>query len=138
MGQELIFWKHRCSDFRRYSDSLARIPDLSTIETCPDFTSIIKNWFSLSYSLNNLYATFYSLDKFHLSAAQLRYNHLTERACHAAIRFNNSAKTALNNILIAEAATATFRKLKKYAIGEIRSSLQRVEVPVTDSNQNPT
>ena len=47
-------------------------------------------------------------------------------------------KQLFNNILKAEAATATFRKLKKYAKGEIRSSLQKVEVPVMDSNQNPT
>ena len=55
MGPELIFWKHRCSDFRRYSDSLASIPDLSTLEIRPDHISLIKNRFSLSYSLNKTY-----------------------------------------------------------------------------------
>ena len=138
MGQELIFWKHRCSDFRRYSDSLASIPDISTLETRPDYTSILNNRFSLSYSLNNLHAARYSLDECHLSAAQLRHDHLTEGTRHSAITFNTSVETALNNILTAESATATFRKLKKYAKGEIRSSLQRVEAPDMDSNQNPT
>ena len=138
MGQELIFLKHRCSDFCRYSDSLASIPDLSKLETCPDYASILNNRFSLSYSLNNLHAARYSLDKYHLSAAQLRHYHLTEHAHHAVITSNTSVETALNSILTAEAAIATFRKLKKYAKGEIRSSLQRVKVPVTDSNQNPT
>ena len=51
---------------------------------------------------------------------------------------NTSVETALNNILTAEVAIATFQKLKKYAKGEIHSSLQRVEVPVMDFNQNPT
>ena len=138
MGQELIFWEHIFSDFRRYSDSLASIPDLSTLETRPDYASILNNRLSLSYSLNNLHAARYSLDKCNMSAAQLRHDHLTERACHAAITSNTSLETALNNILTAEAVIATFRKLKKYAKGEIRSSLQRVEVPVMDSNQNPT
>ena len=86
----------------------------------PDYTDIITNRFSLSYSLNNLHAARYSLDECHLSAAQLRHDHLTERACHAAIMSNTSVETALNNILTAEAAIATFRKLKKYAKGEIR------------------
>ena len=123
MGQELIFWKHRCSDFCRYSNSLASIPDSSTLETRPDDTSIIKNRLSLSYSLNNLHAARYSLAKCHLSAAQLRYDHLTEHARHAAITSNTLVETALNNIRTADAAIATFRKLKKYAIGEIHSSL---------------
>ena len=138
MGQELIFWKNRCSDFRRYSDSLASIPDLSTLEIRPDYASTLNNRFSLSYSLNNLHAARYSLYKCHLSAAQLRHDHLTERAWHAAITSNTSFETALNNILTAEAAIATFRKLKKDSKGEIQSSLQRIEVPVMDSNQNPT
>ena len=138
MGQELIFWKHRCSDFRRYSNSLASIPDISTLETRPDYTSILNNRFSLSYSLKNLHTARYSLDECHLSAAQLRHNHFTERARHAAITSNTSVETAFNNILTAEAAITTFWKQKKYAKGEIRSSLQRVEVPVMDSNQNPT
>ena len=127
MGQELIFWEHRCSDFRRYSDSLERIPDISTLEIRPNYTSILNNRFSLSYSLNNLHAARYSMDKCHLSAAQLRHDHLTERARHAAITSNTPVETALNNILTAEAAIATFRKLKKYNKGEIRSSLQRID-----------
>ena len=45
---------------------------------------------------------------------------------------------ALNNILKAEAASATFRKLKRYAKGEHRTALQRVEVPILDSNSKPT
>ena len=127
MGQELIFWKHRCSDFRRYSDSLASITDLSTLEICPDYTFTITNIFNLSYSLNNLHAARYSLDECHLSASQLRHDHLTERAHHTAITSNTPVEAALNNILTAEAAIATFRKLKKYAKGEIRSSLQRID-----------
>ena len=45
---------------------------------------------------------------------------------------------ALNNILKAEAASATFRKLKRYAKGEHCTALQRVEVPILDSNSQPT
>ena len=138
MGQEQIFWTHRCSDFRRYSDSLASIPDISTLVTRPDYASILNNRFSLSHSLNNLHAARYSLDECHLSAAQLRHNHFTEHARHTAITSDPSVETAFNSILTAEAAITTFWKRKKCAKGEIRSSLQRVEVPVTDSNQNPT
>ena len=47
-------------------------------------------------------------------------------------------ETALNKILKSEAAIATFRKLKKYAKGATRSPLQRVDIPVLDSNLNPT
>ena len=138
MGQVLTFWKHRCSDFRRYSDTLASITGLSTLETCPDYTAIIKNRISLSYSLNTLHAARNSLDKCHLSAVQLRHDHLTERAHHGAITSNTSVETALSSILKAKAVIATFWNLKKYAKGEIRSSLQRVDIPVMDSNQHPT
>ena len=108
-GQELIFWKHRCSDFRQYADSLASIPDISILASRPDHSTIIKNRYSLSYSLNCLHAARYSLDECHLVAAQLRHDHLTDRARHAASTSNTSAETALNNILKAEAAIATFR-----------------------------
>ena len=54
MGQELIFWKRRCSDFRRYADSLASIPDSSTLEIRPKYTSIIKTG-SSSHTLRTIY-----------------------------------------------------------------------------------
>jgi hypothetical protein len=137
-GQELIFWKNRCSDFCRYADSLASIPDISILASCPDHTTIIKNRYSLSHSLNCLHAARYLLDEYHLVAAQLHHNHLTDRARHAASTSNTSAETVLNNILKAEAAIATLCKLKKYAQGETHSSLQQVDIPVLDSNLNPT
>ena len=128
-GQELIFWKHRCSDFRQYADSLASIPDISILASRPDHSTIIKNRYSLSYSLNCLHAARYLLDECHLVAAQLRHDHLTDRARHAASTSNTSAETALNNILKAEVVIATFCKLKNYAKGETHSSLQQVDIP---------
>ena len=106
-GQEVIFWKHRCSDFCQYADSLASIPDISILASCPDHSTIIKNRYSLSHSLHSLHAARYSLDECHLVAAQLHHNHLTDRTSHAASTSNTSAETALNNILKAEAAIAT-------------------------------
>ena len=71
-------------------------------------TTIIKNRYSLSYSLNCLHTARYSLDECHLVAAQLNHDYLTDHAHHAASISNTSAETALNNILIVEAAIATF------------------------------
>ena len=137
-GRELIFWKHTCSGFCQYADSLASIPDISILVSCPVHTTIIKNRYSLSYSLNCLHAACYLLEECHVVAAQLHCNHLTEHACHATSTSNTSAETALNNILKAEVAIATFCKLKKYAKGETHSFLQQVDIPVLDSNLNPT
>jgi hypothetical protein len=78
------------------------------------------------------------LDECHLVAAQLSHDHLTDWACHAVSTSNTSAETALNNILKAEVAFATFLKLKKFAQGETCSSLQQVDITVLDSNLNPT
>ena len=47
-----------------------------------------------------------------INASHLRQEHLQERARLAAKTSNVTAKVALNNILKAEAASATFRKLK--------------------------
>ena len=90
----------------------------------PIQSTIIKSRYSLSYSLNCLHAAHYSLDECHQIAAQLLHDHLTDRVRHAASTSNTSAETALNNILKAEVAIATFWVLKKCAKGETRASLQ--------------
>ena len=61
-----------------------------------------------------------------------------EQARLAAETSNVPAEAALNNILKTEAMSATFRKLKIYAKGEHRTSLQRVEIPILDNNCKPT
>ena len=132
-GQELIFWKYICSDFCQYADSLASIPDISILASCPNHTTIIKNRYSLSFSLNCLHAACYLLDECHLVAAQLCHDHFTNRAQHAASTSNTSAETALNSILKAEAAMATFCKIMKYDKGETCASLQQVDIPVLDT-----
>ena len=123
-GQELIFWKHRCSDLRRYGDSLASISDITTLTSRPDYASLCQNRYALSYSLHCLHAARFSLDECHLQAYHLRQEHLLDCARLAASTSNTSAEIALNNILKVEAASATFCKLKCHAKGEQRTTLQ--------------
>ena len=123
-GQELIFWKHRCSDFRRYGDALASIPDTTILASRPDYSPLCQNRHTLSFSLHCLQAARFALDECHLNASHLRQEHLQERARLAAITSNVAAKVALNNILKAEAAWATFCRLKRYAKGEHCTALQ--------------
>ena len=112
-GQELTFWKHRCFDFRRYGDALASIPDATTLASRPDYSPLCQNRHTLSFSLHCLQAARFALDECHLNASHLRQEHFQERARLAAITSNVAAKVPLNNILKAEAASATFRKLKR-------------------------
>ena len=137
-GQKLIFWKHHCSDFRQYNDTLASIPDINTLSSRSDFHLMCKNRYTLHYSLNCLHAARFSLDECHQHASHLRHKHLMEQARLAAETSNVPAEAALNNILKAEAISATFRKLKIYAKGEHCTTLQRVEIPILDNNSQPT
>jgi hypothetical protein len=137
-GQELIFWKHCCSDFCRYGGSLASIYDIAMLSSRPDYASLCQNRHTLSYSLHCLHAACFSLDKCHLQAYHLRQEHLMDCARLAASTSNTSSEVALNNILKAEAASATFRKLKCHAKGEHCTTLKRVEIPILDTNSQPT
>ena len=137
-GQELIFWKHHCSNFCRYGDALVGIPDTTTLASRPNYSSLCQNRHTLSFSLHCHQTSWFALDKCHLNASHLRQEHHQERARLAAITSNVTAEVALNNILKTEAASATFRKLKCYAKGEHRTALQSVEVPILDSNSQPT
>jgi hypothetical protein len=137
-GQELIFWKHCCSDFRRYGDSLASISDITTLTSRPSYALLCQNRHTLSYSLHCLHAARFSLDECHLQAYHLRQEHLMDRARLAALTSNTSAEVALNNILKAEAASATFRKLKRHIKGEQCTTLQRVGIPILDINSQST
>ena len=137
-GQELVFWKHCCFDFCQYNDSLASIPDINTHSSRSDFHLMCKNRHTLHYSLNCLHAARFSLDKCHQHTSHLRHKHLMEQARLAAEISNVLAEAVLNNILKAEAISATFRKLKTYAKGEHRTTLQRVEIPILDNNSQPT
>ena len=122
-GQDLIFWKHRFSDFSQYSDSLASIPDINTLSSRSDFHLIHKNRHTLHNSLNCLHAASFSLDKCHQHTLHLRHKHLMEQARLAAETSNVPTDAALNNVLKAETISATFRKLKTYAKGEHRTTL---------------
>ena len=97
-----------------------------------------KNRHTLHYSLNCLHVAYFSLDECHQHASHLRHKHLMEQGMLAAETSNVPAEAALNNILKAEAISATFRKLKIYAKGEHRTTLQRVEIPILDNNSQPT
>ena len=118
-------------------DALASILDTTILASRPDYSPLCQNRHTLSFSLHYLQATRFALDKYHLIASHLRQEHLQERARLAAITSNVTAKMTLNNILKAEAASATFCKLKRYAKGEHCTALQRVEVPNLDSNSQP-
>ena len=124
--------------FRQYGDALASIPHTTKLASRPGYSPLCQNRHTLTFSLHCLQATRFVLDKCHLNASHLRQEHIQEQARLAALTSNITAKEALNNILKAEAASATFRKLKHYAKGEHRTALQRVEVPNLDSNSQPT
>ena len=64
--------------------------------------------------------------------------YLLDCARLAALTSHTSVEVALNNILKAEAASATFCKLKCHAKGEQRTTLLRVEIPILDTNSQPT
>ena len=137
-GQELIFWKHRFSGSCQYGDALASIPDTTILASRPDYSPLCQNRHTLSFSLHCLQAARFALDECHHNASHLRQEHLQERARLAALTSNVTAEVALNDIPKAEAASATFRNLKRYAKGEYCTALQRVEACILDSNSQPT
>ncbi len=140
LGQELMFWRKRCSDFKLYRDSMASIADPSQIR-CLDNAAIISlqdNRYDAQYAANNYKATRMLLDEYQSNAELHRRRHLEARARHAAATLQGSTEKAITNILKAEAARATFSKLRKHVKGLTHSSLQRVEIPHTDDRGNPT
>ena len=137
-GQELIFWKHRCSNFCRNGDALASIPDTTKLASRPNYSPLCQNKHTLSFLLYCLQTAQVSLDECHLNTSHLRQEHLQERARLAAITSNVTAEVALSNILKEESGSATSRKLKRNAKEEHRTALKRVEVPILDSNSQPT
>ena len=78
------------------------------------------------FSLHCLQAARFSLYECHLNASHLRQDYLQEHARLAAITSNVTGKLTLNNILKAEAASATFCKLKYFAKKEHLIALQRL------------
>ena len=90
-GQELIFWKHCCSDSCRYGDALASIRDTTKLASRPNYSPLCQNRRTISFSLHCLQAAGFALDKCHLNPSHLRQEHLQERARLAAITSNVTA-----------------------------------------------
>ncbi len=137
LGQDLLFWKKCCSDHKRFGDSVASIADLFSLKH-PEKHSLIENRFLLQFVQNQYHSARLQLQEVQNSSAQHRLDHLNNCARVAALHGNTTAEIAITNILKAEASRQTFRKLRKYANGEIRTTLQQVKLPILDPQGHPT
>ncbi len=82
-----------------------------------DLTALLAHRYDPQYAPNSYKATRLLLTDCQANATQHRLAHLQERAQLASLHSNSTTETALNNILKAKAARATFAKLQKYAKG---------------------
>ncbi len=128
-GRRVTFWRN-CVRLIKAASDPAVIPIPSQVVS----QKSLKPWLTVKYYQSHLEEAWKALHSTQEKSKELRQQFLEERITKTSTNEGNSLhEVSIKAILRAEYLQKLWPTLRRYAKGQVRSSLSRIEVPVRDS-----